>query len=233
MILLATGTSLTPFHKPLPHRRMPLPASFNRPQQPLQHDGSSSEFHDPLSDLYGSRQISTLSISQHAQPNAANPAHPEHPLPLDLSVHPDFNPRGWKHLINGSLATHERASMIATIFSNRKEIDEIRNLCGDDAQTIVNVIYEVCPYTLLHLWRASPLTLAQTFTSIRYWMTSITCYGCSVCASCAKFVAIKPCFRNRSISSSLITEPNHHWAMVGFRMCGRVHLSIGRLQSRF
>jgi hypothetical protein len=150
MTLPAIGALLTPLRQPSPHRSMPLAASSNYPQQPPQHDGPSSEFHDPLSDLHDIGEASTLSTSQHAQPNATNPARPE-PHPLDLSVHSYFGPPGWKHLISGSLATHERASMITTIFSNRDEIDTIRNLCGDDAQTIVNVIYEVCPHTLLRL----------------------------------------------------------------------------------
>ena len=150
MTLAAIGALLTPLRKPSPHRSMPLTASSSYSPQPPQHDGLSSEFRDPLSGLHDIGGVSTLSISQHAQPNAANPARPEPPS-LDLSVHSDFNPPGWKHLISGPLAKHERASMIATIFSNRDEIDTIRNLSGDDAQTLVNVIYEVCPHTLFHL----------------------------------------------------------------------------------
>ena len=99
---------------------MPLTVLFNPLQQPLQHGGPSSESHDPPSGLHDS--------------------------PAVVSVHPNPDPPGWKKLIGGPLTTHERATLIVTIFSNRDEIEVIKQLCGDEAQTFVDVIYEVCPH---------------------------------------------------------------------------------------
>jgi hypothetical protein len=61
------------------------------------------------------------------------------------------DPPGWKHLINSPLPTHELTPLITAIFSNSDEIDVIKRLDGDDAQSFVNTIYEACPRTLLHL----------------------------------------------------------------------------------
>jgi len=39
----------------------------------------------------------------------------------------------------------ERISLITDIFSDRDETEVVRHLCGDDAQTFVNIIDEVPP----------------------------------------------------------------------------------------
>jgi len=49
----------------------------------------------------------------------------------------------WKRLIDCSLTTDERISLIATIFSDRGEVEMVKDLSGDDAQSFVNVIDEV------------------------------------------------------------------------------------------
>ena len=49
----------------------------------------------------------------------------------------------WKHLIDRPLTKDERASMIADLFSDRDEIEALKDLRREDAQSIIDVIDEV------------------------------------------------------------------------------------------
>ena len=49
----------------------------------------------------------------------------------------------WKRLITCPLTTHERISLITTILSNRDEIEAVDHLYENDAQFLVDIIYEV------------------------------------------------------------------------------------------
>lgn len=49
----------------------------------------------------------------------------------------------WKHLISCPLPVDERISLIMAIFSDRSEVGQVNHLCGEDAQTFVDVIDEV------------------------------------------------------------------------------------------
>ena len=49
----------------------------------------------------------------------------------------------WKHLIGGPLTTDERISLIMDLFSDRDEIEALKDLGGGDAQLFINVIDEV------------------------------------------------------------------------------------------
>ena len=116
---------------------MSLTSSSDSSQQPHQ-----------LDDLRCDRE-KTLSASQQARPDIADPACPE-PLRLpDPSIHNDVERPSWERLIRSPLATDERVTLITTILSNRDEIEIIRRLCRDAAQTFIDVIYEV--HVFLHL----------------------------------------------------------------------------------
>jgi len=69
---------------------------------------------------------------------------------LPLTADP-LKPPAWKRLISSTVAPHERVALITGIFSDQKEVETIRNLCGDDAQTFVDLIDEVrrCPLSPL------------------------------------------------------------------------------------
>ena len=52
----------------------------------------------------------------------------------------------WKHLTDSPLTTDERVSLIADIFSDRDEIDTLKDLSGSEAQSVIDVMDEVlCP----------------------------------------------------------------------------------------
>ena len=55
-------------------------------------------------------------------------------------------PPAWKQLINDSLSTHERISLITSIFSGDNEVEAVVHLSGEDAQNFVDVVYEVGLY---------------------------------------------------------------------------------------
>ena len=51
----------------------------------------------------------------------------------------------WNRLITCPLTTPERISLIAAIFSDRDEIGEANDLCGNDAQSFIDAVDEVSP----------------------------------------------------------------------------------------
>jgi len=61
---------------------------------------------------------------------------------------PCSNPPAWKRLISDPLSMDEYTVLITSIFSNRDEVEVVGYLSGDDAQTFVNIIDEVCAYTI-------------------------------------------------------------------------------------
>ena len=71
--------------------------------------------------------------------------HPPDPSVLD----PDD--QALQHLINRTVPQSELASLIETIFSNKKVADVVDYLQGADAQTFIDVIDEVWRRTLLPL----------------------------------------------------------------------------------
>ena len=55
----------------------------------------------------------------------------------------------WKQLIDSNLAAHERMPLVTAVFSNRGGVKVAGGLCGDDAQTFVDMTDEVSlnPFT--------------------------------------------------------------------------------------
>ena len=49
----------------------------------------------------------------------------------------------WRELIDPPPTVDERIPIIAAIFSDPNETNAVERLCGDDAQSFVNAIYEV------------------------------------------------------------------------------------------
>ncbi|KAF9646800.1 kinase-like protein [Thelephora ganbajun] len=59
-----------------------------------------------------------------------------------LQVLRDLGIPAWKRLIHRPRATDQSISLITTIFSNSNEIEVVQRFCGDDAQTLVDMIDE-------------------------------------------------------------------------------------------
>ena len=55
----------------------------------------------------------------------------------------------WKRAVELPLASDEQISLITDIFSDRDEIEVVKRLYGDDAQTFVDVIDKVPPHSLV------------------------------------------------------------------------------------
>ena len=49
----------------------------------------------------------------------------------------------WKHLIDRPFTTDERVSLITDLFSDRDEIEVLKNLSGGDAQSFIDMVDEV------------------------------------------------------------------------------------------
>ena len=70
---------------------------------------------------------------------------------LTYSSHSNNTP-AWKRLVDHSPGLDERISLITDVFSSRNETEAVRHLCGEDAQSFVDLVDEVWP---------SPFTLAE------------------------------------------------------------------------
>ena len=55
----------------------------------------------------------------------------------------------WKRTVELPLASDEQISLITDIFSDPDEIEVVKRLYGDDAQTFVDVIDKVPPHFLI------------------------------------------------------------------------------------
>ena len=62
----------------------------------------------------------------------------------------------WKHLTDSPLTTDERASLIASLSSDRDEIDILKALSKSDAQSVIDAIDEVLVHSRVRM--TGPLT---------------------------------------------------------------------------
>lgn len=58
----------------------------------------------------------------------------------------------WKRLIDRPLDPDDRIALITEIFADREEIETVRRLRGEDAQSFIDVIDEVFPTP--SVWRS-------------------------------------------------------------------------------
>ena len=49
----------------------------------------------------------------------------------------------WEQLTNSALATHKRIPLVRAVFLDCEEVEIVGHLCGDDAQTFVDVIVQL------------------------------------------------------------------------------------------
>ena len=54
----------------------------------------------------------------------------------------------WKRLISHTLTTPERVSLITTIFSDNNGVNTVKNISGNDAHALINVMDEVRPHKI-------------------------------------------------------------------------------------
>ena len=79
--------------------------------------------------------------------------------------HPDLSQAysggpAWKRLITSPLTSDARITLITHIFSDNDETEAAKGLCGDDAQTFVDVVEEVIHFlsrmgSVTHTWTSS------------------------------------------------------------------------------
>jgi len=103
----------------------------------------------------------------------------------------------WKRLIAHTPTTHERISLITTIFSDDNQAEMVRNLSGNDAQDFIDVVDEVSLRTLPSPnggWVDSNSNFRPL--SFRCWIVFHHRPARSVCPLCTTFVAAKSWFRD-------------------------------------
>jgi hypothetical protein len=110
-------------------------------------------------------------------------------------------------LISHTLATHERISLITTIFSDIIRSRWSKISIGDDAQNFIDVIDEVSTCTLSLPGDRSVDSHPNFYAlSIRHWIVSNHRSAGGVCTFIQIFVAAWPCFRSHWRFPSLTTQ---------------------------
>jgi len=133
----------------------------------------------------------------------------------------------WKQLTSSTLETHKRIPLVRTVFSDSEEVEIVGHLCGDDAQTFVDVIDEVSLTLPPPRSRPFPPCLNSCAVSARYWIAYHHEFKGGACAPCIGSVAAKPWFRGHSKSHSVMTQGSTRFVMVGLRMCGGDNIMAG------
>lgn len=137
----------------------------------------------------------------------------------------------WKQLIKDTLSTHQRVSLISSIFSHQSEIDVVELLSGNDAQEFIDIIDEVS-ITLSCLQTASRSTLNYICFLGRFRMISRERSTGGASTIHTEFVAANPCFRNHLRFQFVMTRWRPRSSMGGLQTCGRANIMAGRLRLR-
>ena len=88
----------------------------------------------------------------------------------------------------------ERVSLIVKIFSDRDQVEMVKNLSGDDAQTFIDVTDEAC----FHPPPQSVGIHSNVYIlSVRHWIGFHQRSTRNVCALYTGFVVARLCFHSR------------------------------------
>jgi len=162
-----------------------------------------------------------------------NPPHGYHTSPPS----PPLHSQGWERLISHQLASHERTSLITTLFleENWYEMVTRFSIRGDDAQAFIDVIDEESPHSscpienrTINLYSNLPVSLIRCWTALSIHRQ----FAGSVCSHCTQFVADEPCFQNHCRFCLTTTQRKSHCTAAGLQMCGKGHRRGGKLRSR-
>jgi len=139
-------------------------------------------------------------------------------------------------LIGRAPKTHKRISPIAPVFLDNHQVDAVKRLSEEDAQTLIDVADEVSPRAILcSKDRSIDFDPNILISSIRCWMTTAFPQRSagSACVTSTGFVAAEPCSRNHWESRFVTTQRKTRCAMMSLGTCGRVGMMVGRLRQRF
>jgi hypothetical protein len=106
----------------------------------IRHDGA--DVHTVVSDTHMLKSPEGAGDEYQSTHNGNLPL-VDYPTP-DLSVLVDSGVSACKRLISHDYSPHETISLIEAVFKSKDEINMIGYLRGDDAQTFIDVIHEVC-----------------------------------------------------------------------------------------
>ena len=151
------------------------------------------------------------------------------------------NEPAWKRLAGRAFLPHELISLIEAALMSQDEVKTIGNLCGDGAQSFIDVIHEV-PSPLLH-FRCTVLLplpiLVPPFSDlhlllIRLWTSQIANPSSEggAYAFYVGYAVARLCFRSRCTSHSTTIDRVPHYIAVGTPMCGRASTKVAMSQLR-
>ena len=139
----------------------------------------------------------------------------------------------WEQSTDRSPATHDRVSLITAIFLDDSQVEKVRQLSGDDAQNLIDIIDGVSPRTISSS-KNKLVDFDSNFHifSIRYWIASHRRSAGGVCAICTRFATNKPCFRDHCKFHFVTIQRGTRCVMVDRQTCGRVDTLARRSQPR-
>ena len=128
-------------------------------------------------------------------------------------------------MIDRTLATDERISLITAIFADHDQTQMVANLAGDDAQAFVDVIDEASPHTISCSMEELIDFGSNLYTpSIRRWIVlNHRSAGC-VYPTYTGFAAAMPYFRNRWQFRFVMTHWGTRFAVADLLIYGRVSI---------
>ena len=137
-------------------------------------------------------------------------------------------------MISHTLTVDERNSLITSIFLDHNQVELLGQLSESDSQDFVDAIDEASS-TRVYIQSTSLIDLDTNMhvLSIRLGMALDQRSAGSVDAIYTRLVAAKPYFRGRYQFLFVTTQRRTRYAMVDFRMCGRVGMLTRMSQSRF
>ena len=155
--LLNHGEESVPERKLLRGRRARVRRRLYQSKPGLTTADSAVEKREPQTEIVDEREENAWRQSEAHQlrepeerctaleASGAMRSHGAHPGSSHLSFADNPSTPVTVRLINGAFHPHEVITLIETIFASKDEIQMIRNLHKDPAQTIINVMYEVSP----------------------------------------------------------------------------------------
>ena len=166
---------------------------------------------------------------------------------LPLMVHPVPNSSNFdnpgtsacKRLIGRAFSPQEVTSLIEAIFMSEDEVKMVRDLRGDDAQTFIDVIHEVCSVLSntqsVYLSSFTPRPSNFHLPLIRLWISRTSNRGFEGRASVSYVgsVVVRPCFQDHCKSRFATVGPMTRYIKAGSLTCGRVNTKVATLQSRY
>ena len=159
---------------------------------------------------------------------------PDSPNPVGLDI------PACKRLISRTFSPQEVTSLIEAVFVSKDEVKMVRDLRGDDAQTLIDVIHGVRSILFFprahsdYLSSSTPSLPNPNLSPIRLWISRISSrgFGGPASVSYAGSTVVGFYFRDHYKSRFAIIGSIPRCIAAGSLTCGRVNTKVAMLPSR-